>query len=498
MKKKTKIIIVIILLLAIIGGTVGFFLLRDKENDSSEGYVYVDSIANIMGTGYVADSRYMGIVEAQETKSVNPDSDKKVKQLLVSEGDTVKTGDPLFEYDTEEMNLKLKQLELELQSINNTTATLNSQINELVKERDAAPAENKIEYTSQIQNLQAQVNQNNYDASAKQLEIDRQNAAMDNNVVTSPMDGVVKEINESAASDNSGYDDYGYGYGYSQGGSSDKAYISIMAMGDYRVKGTASELNVRSMTKGDPVIVHSRLDETLTWKGTISEIDLEHTENNNNNMYYYDGGSSENTSNYPFYINLDNLDGLILGEHVYIELDYGQGDTKDGVWLSEFYIVTDSDGTYVWAEDSKGKIEKRMVTLGEYDEDMWEYEITGGLSDSDYIAFPEERVHEGMKTTRNYEDVMIYDDVDYDNIMDEEMFYYDEDMFDDGEYNFDEDMLDDGEFNYDEDMLDDGKFNDEDMMQDEDINNEDMSEDEGEDIEANPEDGVSDTNEEAE
>ncbi|MBQ8914372.1 MAG: biotin/lipoyl-binding protein [Lachnospiraceae bacterium] len=437
MKKKTKIIIVIIVILAIIGGTAGYFLLRDKDDDSSTEYVYVDTVSNIMGTGYVTDSRYMGVVEAQETKSVNPDSDKKVKQLLVSEGDAVKKGDPLIEYDTEEMNLKLKQLELELQSINNNIATLNTQINELVKERDAAPAENKIEYTSQIQNLQAQVNQNNYDASAKQLEIDRQNAAMDNNVVTSPMDGIVKKVNENAVNNNSSnYDDYGYSY--NQGSSDDNAYISIMAMGDYRIKGTASELNVRSMSKGDPVIVHSRLDETLTWKGTISEIDLEHTENNNNNMYYYfDGGSSESTSNYPFYINLDNLDGLILGEHVYIELDYGQGEVKDGVWLSEFYIITEADGSYVWVEDSKGKIEKRKVTLGEYDEDMWAYEIISGLTNDDYIAFPEERIKEGMKTTRNYEDVMIYEDYNYDD--------YDFEDYDFEDYDFDEYQYDDEE-----------------------------------------------------
>ena len=478
MKKKIKIIVVIVVILAIIGGVTGYFMTRNKDNDESNEYVYVDTVSSIMGGGYVVDSSYMGIVESQETKSVNPDSDKKVKQLLVSEGDIVKKGDPLFEYDTEEMNLKLKQLELELQSINNTISTLNTQINELVKERDAAPADNKIEYTSQIQNLQAQVNQNNYDASAKQLEIDRQNAAMENNVVTSPMDGVVKEINENTTNnENNTYDDYGY----NSGSSNEKAYISIMAMGDYRIKGTASELNVRSMSKGDSVIVHSRLDDSLTWRGTISDIDLEHTESNNNNMYYFDGGSSESTSNYPFYINLDNLDGLILGEHVYIELDYGQGETKDGVWLSEFYIMTEADGSYVWVENSKGKIEKRKVTLGEYDEEMWAYEITGGLTNDDYIAFPEERIKEGMKTTRNYEDVMIYDDV-YDG---EEYMDFDDLNMDDIIY--DEDGMWDEDFNYDEDMMQDEGF--------------DFNEDTGFDeelIEENPEEDVSNPDEEAE
>ncbi|MBQ8913081.1 MAG: efflux RND transporter periplasmic adaptor subunit, partial [Lachnospiraceae bacterium] len=199
MKKKIKIIITIIVLLAIAGGLTAYLFLKDKNDDESVELVYVDSVENIMGIGVSVESRYMGIVETQETKNVNPDSDKKVKQLYVSAGDSVKKGDVLFEYDTEEMELKLRQLQLELQNINNGITTTNTQIAELVKERDAAPAENKIEYTAQIQNLQAQVNQSNYDASSKQLEIDRQQAAMENNKVTSPMDGVIKEINESVA-----------------------------------------------------------------------------------------------------------------------------------------------------------------------------------------------------------------------------------------------------------------------------------------------------------
>lgn len=436
MKKKIKIIITVIILLAVAGGLTAFFLLRHKEDDTSDEVVYVETVGNIMGYGPAVNSRYVGIVEAQETKNVNPDSDKKVKQLYVSVGDEVKKGDVLFEYDTEEMQLKLRQLQLELQNINNGIASTNQQIAELVSERDEAPAENKIEYSAQIQNLQAQVNQSNYDASSKQLEIDRQQAAMENNKVTAPMDGIVKEINESVAENNSAFDEDNYNY--DSGNSGDKAYITIMAVGEYRVKGTASELNVRSMSKGDPVIVHSRMDETLTWKGTIQSIDLEHTENNNNEDMYYYSESSETTSNYPFYVTLDNTDGLILGEHVFIEPDYGQGEPMEGVWLSEFYIVQDESGSFVWTENSKGKIEKRKVTLGDYNEDMMSYEITSGLSNEDYIAFPEERIKEGMKTTHNYEDVMMYEDYgdDYsdgdmmsDDIMYDEdgnMMFYDE------------------------------------------------------------------------
>ncbi|MBO6114580.1 MAG: efflux RND transporter periplasmic adaptor subunit, partial [Lachnospiraceae bacterium] len=258
------------------------------------------------------------------------------------------------------------------------------------------------------QNLQAQVNQSNYDASSKQLEIDRQQAAMENNKVVSPMDGTVKEINESVADATGVEGDMSSNMGSNNNSTTEKAYITIMATGDLRVKGTASEMNVRSMSNGQSVIVHSRLDETLIWKGTIKSIDLEHTENNNNEIMY--GGGGETTSNYPFYIELENTDGLILGEHVYIEMDYGQTETKSGVWLDEFFVVQDAGGAYVWAENSKGRIEKREVQLGEYDSELMKYEILAGITTDDYIAFPEDRFKEGMKTTHSYDELLKYEE----------------------------------------------------------------------------------------
>ena len=154
--------------------------------------------------------------------------------------------------------------------------------------------------------------------------------------------------------------------------------------------------------------------------------------------------SSETTSNYAFYVNLENTDGLILGEHIFIEPDKGQGNVKEGLWLKEFYIIQDENGSYVWTENKKGKIEKRKVTLGEYDEDLMEYKITAGLSNKDYIAFPENRIKEGMKTTRNKEDVKVYEDEAPDEIISEDMVP--EDMMLD-----EEGMIDEEDISYDED-----------------------------------------------
>ena len=436
--KKKGIIILIVVLLVLAGAAGAIYYVLHNKKASNEELVYATKISDLNGGYDLTESRYMGTVESQEVKGVNRDSDKKVKELYVKEEDEVKAGDVLFEYDTESMELQLRQLELELTSINNNIATLNQQIASLTTEKAAAPAEEQLSYSAQIQNLQAQVNQANYDASAKQLEIDRQKLSMENTKVVAPMDGIIKTINENNSTSSSD-DDSSNSNSDNGSDSTSNAYITIMAKGDYRIKATASELTVRSMSEGQSMIIRSRVDDS-TWTGTVTKIDLEHPDNGNNNDYYMSSGTT--ATKYPFYISLDSTDGLMLGQHVYVEADYGQGDVKEGLWLDEYYIMQEDDGAYVWAENAKGYIEKRKVELGEYDENMMRYQILSGLTEDDYIAYPEDRVKEGMKVTHNYEDVMI-DDTGDDGTIDDGA--YDDGYTDDG-------ILDDGSIN----NIDDG------------------------------------------
>ena len=447
--KKKGIIILIVVLLVLAGAAGAIYYVLHNKKASNEELVYATKISDLNGGYDLTESRYMGTVESQEVKGVNRDSDKKVKELYVKEEDEVKAGDVLFEYDTESMELQLRQLELELTSINNNIATLNQQIASLTTEKAAAPAEEQLSYSAQIQNLQAQVNQANYDASAKQLEIDRQKLSMENTKVVAPMDGIIKTINEnnstSSSDNNSNYDNNNN----NSSDSTSNAYITIMAKGDYRIKATASELTVRSMSEGQSMIVRSRVDDS-TWTGTVTKIDLEHPDNGNNDGNYMGSGGTTATK-YPFYISLDSTDGLMLGQHVYVEADYGQGDVKEGLWLDEYYIMQEDDGAYVWAENAKGYIEKRKIELGEYDENMMRYQILSGLTEDDYIAYPEERVKEGMKVTHNYEDVVIDDTVEDATGGDS---LYDDGYTDDGSVDgyTDDGILDDGSIN----NIDDG------------------------------------------
>ncbi|MGN0342896.1 MAG: efflux RND transporter periplasmic adaptor subunit [Roseburia sp.] len=441
-KKKTGIIIaVVVVILAVVAAVVAVLLTRGNGTGSSADKVYVEQVSTIMQQSSGVSNRFMGIVESQDVLEINKDAERTVKELAVEVGDEVSVGDVLFTYDTEDLQMQVSQAKLDLESITNEINGYNAQIKELQEEKSKAPEDQQLEYTTQIQTLQTTVKQSEYSKKSKQAEIDKLNKSISNSTVTSTIDGVVKSINES------GMDSYG----------NSTAYITILATGDYRVKGTADETSIWSLTEGDPVIVRSRIDDR-SWTGTISKVDMENTVEDENNYYYSDSG--ESASKYNFFVTLDNTDGLILGQHLYIEPDYGQTEVteRDGLWLYDYYIDMTEDDPFVWVADSKNRLKKRTVELGEYDEFLCAYEILSGLSEEDYIAFPMMGMYEGITTVTSYDEVdyssplynqegEYYEDEYYDE-------YYEDEMMYDTEMYFDDEMMYDTEMFYDEEMID--------------------------------------------
>ena len=371
MSKKKKIILAVVIVAAVAAVAVGFFL-KDRLGNSKSGgdAAYVESVQSMTGAVNAgSQNRYMGVVESQDTWNITLSSDQTVKQIFVAVGDEVQEGTPLFEYKTDDLSLQIAQAKLELESIGNQITDYNNQIKTLTAEKNAASKDEQFNYTVQIQSLQTSIKQSEYEQQSKKLEIQKMEDTMSQSTVTSKINGVVKSINENGDSDQ---------YGNTQ------PFMSILTTGDYRVKGTVNETNVYKLSEGQAVILRSRVDDTKTWSGTIEKIDTENKESDNNNgVMSSTGSNSDNQSTkYPFYVKLDSADGLMLGQHLYVELDEGQTETKDGIWIYSGYIVQDEDTPYVWADNGKGKLEKRTVELGEYDEGMDMYEIKSGCAPS--------------------------------------------------------------------------------------------------------------------
>lgn len=385
MKNRKKIIIGGILLA--VCAAAGFGLLKGVQSQKEIKDVeaaYVEKVSDLMnpGSDMGMPMRFGGVVESQETWDIQQNEEKKVAEILVEEMQEVQVGTPLFTYDTEQMENDLNQAELDLERLENGISDLKQQIAQLEKEKQEAPEEEKLSYTTQIQTAQTEQKKSEYDKKGKGIEIEKLKTDIANATVTSEVAGVVKAIHASGETDMSG---------------NVQPFMSIVATGEYRVKGTVTEQNLSAVTEGMPVIIRSRVDEEKMWTGTCGALDLENRESQGSSMMYYGmGESQESASSYPFYVSLESSEGLILGQHVYIEMDQGQTQVREGIWIDAGFICDIETEPYVWAADEKGKMTKRPVTLGQMDENLFQYEILDGLTPEDSIAFPQETIEEGM------------------------------------------------------------------------------------------------------
>lgn len=349
--------------------------------------VYVQPVAELSGMGGIApDDRFAGIVVSENVAEINRDNDKTIEQLLVRAGDDVKAGQILFSYDTEQLQLNLDKQRLEKEQLEATIENYKDQIADLEKQRKKVKESAQLQYTVQIQSLQVDLKEAELKLKAKEQEVAKSEDVLQNADVKSPVDGRVQQINEG------GTDAYG----------NPVAYITIQQSGAYRVKGTLGELQRGGIMEGSRMRIVSRTDESIYWLGTVSLVDYENPTQGNSNDIYYGTSVDEMTasSKYPFYIELDNTEGLILGQHVYLELDKAEGE-ESGIPISMAFLCYDDDGTaYVWAEGNRGKLEKRLVTLGAPNDMMGTVSIIDGISMEDYIAFPDgELCQEGAPTT---------------------------------------------------------------------------------------------------
>ena len=355
---------------------------------SDENAVFVQSVKTLSGLGGIAPGdRFPGMVVSEHVTEVHKDSDKVIADVYVKEGDDVVEGQELFTYDMDQLQLSLDKQKLELEQLKATIDNYKSQIESLKKDEAKATGTAKLQYTIQIQSLQIDLKEAELNLEAKEKAVAQTESMLVNVTVVAPVTGRITGVNEN------GYDNYG----------NPLAYITIQQAGSYRIKGVLGELQRGGIMEGSRMKIVSRTDENQVWYGTVTMVDYESaTQGNENDMYY--GGMMDpmaTASKYPFYVELDSSEGLLLGQHVYLELDNGEEEAA-GLFISAAFVCYDDNGnTYVWAEKN-GKLEVRPVVVGEYNYMMDTMEILEGLTEEDYIAFPDpELCAEGVPTTRN-------------------------------------------------------------------------------------------------
>lgn len=396
---KKKIIVLIVAALLVGGGCFvaykkGLFRGGSKSVDNS-AEVYVMTLDEIMGanSSYSSDV-FMGVVEGQETSSVTKSTERELDTIFVSEGDTVEKGTPLFSYKIDNLEAENVQYGFDIEGYNLSIQECNDDIAKKQKELDKITGDTdedkdkKEALANEIAGLNTDIKiaQNSIDQTNAKIE--ENNRKINNSVVKSSVSGVVTKI----ADDTNPY-------------TTDGSFITILGASEMRIKGQINEQNVWAINVDEPVTLRSRVDASQTWTGTITKIDTESKQENTDSMYSY-GGSSENSSTkYPFYVTLDDSEGLMMGQHVYIELgktDAPEMDFSDGTYIYDYYISYEEDGTpFLWVEDGN-RLAKQTIELGDYYEEQMVYAVSGIDKDTK-IAYPMDDYKEGMKTVSGQE-----------------------------------------------------------------------------------------------
>lgn len=300
--------VILILILAL---TVPFFSSCDKDAASPE-----ENGSNEY-EGSFEYNTFAGVVISSGEVKIKKNDDFEVSEIKVSVGDAVKEGDVLFTYDVEKAQIDLEKAKLELEQLENKQTNLIAAKEDLEKDKAEAPADQQLHFSLEIQEKETEILEGEYAIKSKKKEIETRTASIEDTEVKSTVAGTVKSINREGAG------------GYGQ----EDAFIVISETGTFRVQGYVNENNVGDIIEGTPVTVRSRVDDS-EWNGVVTKIDTEKPEQGNDDQYYYMGYadygvSVDSSSKYPFYVELENDDGLIMGQHVYILVENGARFSQD-------------------------------------------------------------------------------------------------------------------------------------------------------------------------
>ena len=415
--------------------------------------------------------KYPVTVSRQETRKVTSSSSRSVSEVTVQAGDKVEEGTVLMRYDDENDEIEIQKKEYEIERVKLEIETQQMNIRKMESELPKLKNLDLEEQQLRIRQAQNSIKQKEYNITLMEKEIGNLREMIKEKEVKSKYVGTVTEVKrgDGSSTGNSSDDD--------DSGSGSKVYTVIIAESQNLVlKGTAKEEDMTSIYEGENVIAYSRVDPLVCWYGIISDVkkpgenkkDGDSSDSGDDTSGFSDTDTGSGAG-YTYYVDLESEEGLLVGQHLYMEPDLGQGGRIEGLWIDAANYVWEEDGqTMLWVENSSSRLEKRPVTVSEPDE-YGKVLVKEGLDKLEYIALNRSDYREGMRT-RHVDEIGTTsqisgrpgspggDDAAGDEFFEEdEEFSFDDDMFDmdDGYFGDDEYSDDYGDDEYSDDYGDD-------------------------------------------
>lgn len=391
--------------LCIVAVLVIFLIVKMVSIQRQRSYAYVQPFSDLKMSGDDFSDTLDGTVTNENAQSITLDPEKTVGQVYVKAGDTVKKGDRLFSYNSDDLT---SQLNAQNEVISSSTAQLDIQNKLLayykglkpVKEDantdiddpdettqsegddtipsdesevvnpNAVTEEEKAELikstTEDINNLQQSINSAKIDLQSLQQQID-------DCTVKALVDGKIASINDAETTVSSG-----------------TPFITISSETGTAVRGYVDEFTKNKIKAGDQIKVTNYMNDSNS-KATVTYISDFPSTDENTPQY----SSINNVSYYEFDAYLKDGNGFNPDDGVSIS----RISSKKTSALSRGYVRKDKKGSYCLVS-RKGRLEKVYVET-QKTMDPGTILIVSGLKNSDLIAFPYSKTgYVGNKTTR--------------------------------------------------------------------------------------------------
>ncbi|HDR7455283.1 TPA: HlyD family efflux transporter periplasmic adaptor subunit [Bacillus cereus] len=380
-KRKKRIIISMVIVLIAIVAAINIFVIQGKK----KGTAKTDAVSFEKVTERKLNNTKLisGQVKPGNIKSFYADPTKgKVKDIEVKEGQEVEKGTKLFSYDNEEINLQMKQAELDQKMADIRYEQGKKKIDSLKKEikraKDSGAGKEVTDpMEEQVSELEMAQKTTNLEQEKGKLRKEELNKKQKDLTIYSNFAGVVQKLDKDAVQSSS----------QTLGGQG-KAFLQVASKDPFQVQGTLTELQKSQIQKDQTFTVTAKANNKKKWTGKITEIS-EFPTSAEATQAVSEG--TQNMSQYTYKASLDSQDGLFPGYHVSLQVNLGD---KKMIAVPSISIVGEDDDLFVYIEE-KGKLRKQNVKKGATDGD-WTEIIEGTTVGQKVVKNPSNNIYDGM------------------------------------------------------------------------------------------------------
>ncbi|MEH7535847.1 biotin/lipoyl-binding protein [Bacillus toyonensis] len=382
--KKKKLIIIGVIALLVIVAAINIFVIQGKKKGTVETDVV--SFEKVTERKLNNTKLISGQVKPGNIESFYADPTKgKVKDIEVKEGQEVEKGTKLFSYDNEEINLQIKQAELDQKMADMRYDQGKKKIDSLKKEikkaKDGGAGKEVTDpMEEQVSELEMQQKTTDLEKEKGKLQKEELSKKQKDLTIYSDFAGVVQKLDKDAAQSSS----------QTLGGQG-KAFLQVASKDSFQVQGTLTELQKSQIQKDQTFTVTAKANNKKKWTGKITEVS-EFPTSAEMTQGAGLGEATQNMSQYTYKASLDSQDDLSPGYHVSLQVNL---ENKAMIAVLSKSIVEKGDDTFVYIEE-KGKLHKQNVKKGTIDGD-WTEIVEGVTVGQKVVKIPSDNVYDGME-----------------------------------------------------------------------------------------------------